>query len=64
MPMTGCHTPKDDPMHDRTETIQGTSPPATTSEALLAGGREILIHHAGQTYRLLLTASNKLILVK
>ena len=51
-------------MPDRTENTQATSLPATTSEALLAGGREILIHHAGQTYRLLLTANNKLILVK
>jgi hemin uptake protein HemP len=31
---------------------------------LLQGGREVLIHHDGQIYRLRLTASNKLILVK
>lgn len=38
--------------------------PAIDSAELLQGRREVLIHHAGQTYRLRLTASNKLILVK
>lgn len=39
-------------------------PPGIASAELLRGQRELLIHHAGQTYRLRLTASNKLILVK
>jgi hypothetical protein len=38
--------------------------PGVHSAALLQGGREVLIHHDGQIYRLRLTASNKLILVK
>lgn len=38
--------------------------PGVQSAALLQGGREVLIHHDGQIYRLRLTASNKLILVK
>jgi hemin uptake protein HemP len=58
------------PAHD---TAQGPDPggaqdpsgPAGIASAdLLQGRRELLIHHAGQTYRLRLTASNKLILVK
>jgi hemin uptake protein HemP len=46
-------------------------PPGQEGEArrvgsadLLAGRREVLIEHGDQTYRLRLTASNKLILVK
>jgi hemin uptake protein HemP len=35
-----------------------------TSDALLEGGREALIEHAGFVYRLRLTASGKLILTK
>ena len=34
------------------------------SEALLKGGREILIRHAGEVYRLRLTRNGKLILHK
>jgi len=34
------------------------------STDLLGGHREVLIEHGDQTYRLRLTASNKLILVK
>jgi hemin uptake protein HemP len=50
-----------------------TSPPAdestalpriVSSESLLAGQRELLIQHGAERYRLRLTASNKLILVK
>jgi hemin uptake protein HemP len=50
-----------------------TSPPAAdnaatprivSSESLLAGRRELLIQHGAEQYRLRLTASNKLILVK
>ena len=35
-----------------------------SSEALLAGGKELLIHHQGEAYRLRLTRQNKLILTK
>lgn len=34
------------------------------SHALLRGGREVLIRHAGQTYRLRHTRNDKLILTK
>lgn len=34
------------------------------SRALLRGGREVLIRHAGQTYRLRHTRNDKLILTK
>ena len=34
------------------------------SRRLLAGGRELLIDHAGQQYRLRLTRNDKLILTK
>jgi hemin uptake protein HemP len=40
------------------------APRVVTSEALLAGRRELLIQHGAEQYRLRLTASNKLILVK
>lgn len=39
-------------------------PPVVTSRELLAGGRELIIHHGDATYRLKLTGSNKLILTK
>jgi hemin uptake protein HemP len=39
-------------------------PPEVASHVLLAGHREIIIWHAGEAYRLRLTASNKLILMK
>ena len=35
-----------------------------TSEALLAGSREVIIEHRGEDYRLRLTANGKLILTK
>ena len=38
--------------------------PVVNSVDLLAGQRELLIQHGGATYRLRLTASNKLILTK
>ena len=41
-----------------------TAPRVVTSETLLAGRRELLIQHGAEQYRLRLTASNKLILVK
>lgn len=39
-------------------------PRSLASEDLFAGAREVLIRHGEQTYRLRMTASNKLILVK
>ncbi|HEY1796634.1 MAG TPA: hemin uptake protein HemP [Stellaceae bacterium] len=39
-------------------------PLTVTSEALLAGRRQLIIQHGGERYRLLLTSSNKLILTK
>ena len=49
-----------------TQTPDGTARPAGTVEsaALLRGRRELAIRHGADTYRLRLTASNKLILTK
>jgi len=47
-----CHTDAEPP------------PRELVSAELLAGAREVLIRHGDQVYRLRLTASNKLILVK
>ncbi len=41
-----------------------TGPPVVTSDALLAGGRELIIRHGAERYRLMLTGQNKLILTK
>lgn len=38
--------------------------PAFDSRELMRGTREVLIHHAGQVYRLRHTRNDKLILVK
>ncbi len=38
--------------------------PAFDSRELMRGSREVLIHHAGQVYRLRHTRNDKLILVK
>lgn len=40
------------------------NPPVVTSAELLAGGRELVIRHGPERYRLLLTGQNKLILTK
>ncbi|WP_368077117.1 hemin uptake protein HemP [Mariluticola halotolerans] len=39
-------------------------PPVVSSDALFAGGNEILIAHAGSHYRLTITRQGKLILTK
>lgn len=44
------------------ETTDSTS--SVESTALMKGRRELLIRHGAETYRLRLTASNKLILTK
>jgi hemin uptake protein HemP len=40
------------------------APRVVSSDTLLAGRRELIIQHGAEQYRLRLTASNKLILVK
>ena len=42
----------------------GASPLVVDSATLMAGRRELLIRHGADTYRLRVTASNKLILTK
>lgn len=41
-----------------------SSLPVVESARLMSGGREIVIQHAGQSYRLRVTRANKLILTK
>jgi len=48
----------------RPETSAESRPPVVSSLELLAGGRELIIQHGSEQYRLLLTRSNKLILTK
>ncbi len=40
------------------------SPPVIEAERLFAGGREVIIAHRGEPYRLRITQSGKLILTK
>ncbi|AXE29241.1 hemin uptake protein HemP [Chromobacterium phragmitis] len=40
------------------------SPPLLHSRQLFGGGREVLIEHQGELYRLQLTRNGKLILIK
>jgi hemin uptake protein HemP len=42
----------------------GLSPVVVESATLMGGRRELIIRHGDTTYRLRITASNKLILVK
>ena len=54
---------------DRTDYVgegarRPAGPPILSSRDLLAGQREAIIEHGGERYRLRLTSSNKLILVK
>lgn len=48
----------------RAENARSTDPPSVSSSELLAGHRELIIRHDGGQYRLRLTSTNKLILVK
>ena len=41
-----------------------TQPPEVRAETLFGGAREVRIHHAGEIYRLQLTAAGKLLLTK
>lgn len=43
---------------------EGSDTLAVTSRDLLRGGRQLIIQHGRDSYRLLLTRSNKLILTK
>jgi hemin uptake protein HemP len=44
--------------------VETESPPSFDSAELLKGGREVLIRHHGEIYRLRLTRNDKLILNK
>ena len=44
--------------------VPDSGPPIVASHELLRGGRELIIRHAGTTYRLHRTGSDKLILTK
>lgn len=49
---------------DRTPAPGGPEPQRVPSEALLRGGRRLIIDHGGSSYTLLLTRNDKLILTK
>ena len=49
---------------DRSQASAGMEPQRVRSEALLRGGRRLIIDHAGASYTLLLTRNGKLILTK
>jgi hemin uptake protein HemP len=57
-----------EPVHaspaDRSPTAPPNAAQRIDSHRLLAGGRELVIDHAGQEYRLRLTRNDKLILTK
>jgi len=46
------------------ETTTGSGPLVVESANLMGGRRELIIRHGEETYRLRVTASNKLILTK
>ena len=50
--------------HDNPTALAATRQAEFDSRELMRGGREVLIRHAGQTYRLRHTRNDKLILVK
>lgn len=52
------------PTHPITMNQQTELPLTVTSEALFAGGRQLLIQHEGETYTLRITSRSKLILTK
>ncbi|CAO3361258.1 hemin uptake protein HemP [Azospirillum melinis] len=54
-------------MHDSAVSVPASfaaSLPVVESGRLMSGSREIVIQHAGQSYRLRVTRANKLILTK
>jgi hemin uptake protein HemP len=56
--------PAADPADETGAKGVATPPPVISSQDLLAGGREVVIRHGAERYRLLLTGRNRLILVK
>jgi len=46
------------------EDADKAEPSTISSEVLLAGHRQLIIRHGDERYRLMLTRSNKLILIK
>jgi hemin uptake protein HemP len=52
------------PRPDRNASGKPAAPAKISSQDLLAGRREVIIQHGADQYRLQLTNSNKLILVK
>lgn len=54
---------RDDPKVARAEPMEG-GVPAIDSRTLLKGGKELVIRHAGENYRLQVTRQNRLILNK
>lgn len=48
----------------QTKPLTSSDPPVVSSDQLFGGHREILIQHGNERYRLMTTASNKLILIK
>jgi hemin uptake protein HemP len=52
------------PRPDRSAPGKPAAPAKISSQDLLAGRREVIIQHGSDQYRLQLTNSNKLILVK
>ena len=54
---------RDEPRPTQTQ-LQPAEPPRLKVSDLLAGGREAILEHSGQDYRLRITASGKLILTK
>ena len=59
---SGLDMAKDPAAHK--ETTGGFPAPAVSSRELLGAGRELVILHGSERYRLLVTKSNKLILTK
>jgi hemin uptake protein HemP len=56
--------PKPTTSQSREDSGEGEPAPAVSSRDLLGNGRELVIVHGRDRYRLLLTRSNKLILTK
>jgi hemin uptake protein HemP len=59
-----AHEPSAEARDSRTTRSVASTTQRIESHRLLAGGRELVIDHAGQEYRLRLTRNDKLILTK
>ncbi|HEY3964193.1 MAG TPA: hemin uptake protein HemP [Planctomycetaceae bacterium] len=62
--MNSDNSPSLKPESQRTDEPSAAPPVTLRSEELLRGGREILIQHANDVYRLRITRNGKLILTK